>query len=302
MVDWESFKKNIFSHKVNLDYQLLEIDHDNQIGVFYEKKSTTLYFGFIRNSNSENLEKLISDLDNFAHQNRFLKVVGPIDGATWNNYRFQSQIEISQSYLGQPSYEPKMMQMFLKHGFRVSEVYETIQIDQIKQVEQSLNSFRDIPLPQIRFVRPTSMMLETHKIEIHHLLNGIFSDNLEFHKISNEEIELVFSHIKKMINYDVSVLAFNDKNQIVGFMLNYIVADTLFFKTIGFLKEYRFQGLSIFKMLNFLFDQIHKDSKLDLHKAIICLMKKGNFPSLISSDSVSQKNQYVLLEKTYEPH
>lgn len=302
MVDWESFTKNIFSHKANLDYQLLEIDGDNQIGIFYEKKSTTLYFGFIRNSSFENLEKLISLLDKFAGQNHFQKVIGPIDGATWNNYRFQSQIEISQTYLGQPSYEPKMAQIFLEQGFKVSEVYETIQIDQIKKVEDSLKSFRDISLPQIRFLRPTPIMLETHKVEIHHLLNGIFSENLEFHKISNEEIELVFSQIKKMINYDVSVLAFNDKNQIVGFMLNYLVGDTLFFKTIGFLKDYRFQGLSIFKMLNFLFDQILEDSKLNLDKAIICLMKKGNFPSLISSDSVSQKNQYVLLEKVYEPH
>lgn len=302
MVDWESFKKNIFSHKANLGYQLLEIDADNQIGVFYEKKSTTLYFGFIRKSNFENLEKLISLLDKFAGQNHFQKVIGPIDGATWNNYRFQSKIEISQSYLGQPSYEPEMVHLFLNQGFKVSEIYETIQIDQIKKVENSLTSFRNISLPQIRFVRPTSAILDTHKVEIHHLLNGIFSENLEFHKISNEEIELVFSQIKKMINYDVSVLAFNDKNEIVGFMLNYLVGDTLFFKTIGFLKDYRFQGLSIFKMLNFLFDQILEDSKLNLDKAIICLMKKGNFPSLISSDSVSQKNQYVLLEKTYEPH
>lgn len=302
MVDWETFKKNIFSHKANLDYQLLEIDHDNQIGIFYEKKSTTLYFGFIRNSNSENLEKLISTLDNFAHQNRFSKIVGPIDGATWNNYRIQNQIEIPQAYLGQPSYKAELAHLFLKQGFKVSEVYETIQIDQIKKIEESLKSFQSIPLPQIRFVQPTSMMLDAHKIEIHHLLNGIFGENLEFNRISNEEIELVFTQIKKMIHYEVSVLAFNDKNQIVGFMLNYLIADTLFFKTIGFLKEYRFQGLSIFKMLNFLFDQIHQDSKVDLHKAIICLMKKGNFPSLISSDSVSQKNQYVLLEKTYEPH
>ena len=128
MLNWQMFQEKIFIHKPDLNSELLAIDHQNQIGIYYQKNETDLFFGFIESTSDENLKSLIVQIEKFAKINNFKKVIGPIDGATWNNYRFQFKIAVPNAYYGQPTYSKKICDVFLQSGFVVSEMYETIEI------------------------------------------------------------------------------------------------------------------------------------------------------------------------------
>ncbi len=289
------FQEKIFIHKPDLNSELLAIDHQNQIGIFFQKNETDLYFGFIESTSDENLKSLIVQIEKFAKKNNFKKVIGPIDGATWNNYRFQFKIAVPNAYYGQPTYSKKICDVFLQSGFVVSEMYETIEIKNLGFIKTQLATFSSIPLAAIKFLQPTVQMLIECQSQFHTILNGIFKENLAYTEISSNESRIIFTTIQNTINYDLSLIAFNSENKIVGFMFNYLKGSTLYIKTIGFVTEYRNQGLSVFKMLNYFFMSLDHTHSFDT--VVLCLMKKNNFPSLVASGINQHSNEYVLLEK-----
>lgn len=297
MVDWQTFCSQIVPSKNEYLTHLIHMNADNQLGLFYKKNETTLFFGFLKSSNDENLIKMIFEMDQYAHRNSFQKIIGPIDGATWNNYRFQFETPIS-SYPGQPRYAKKICDVFLRSDFKISEIYESVQIKSLDDLQKELSAFANIELPGLRFEKPTPKLLTNKSGEFVNILNEIFVGNYQYEKISAVENQLILAAVEKLINYDLSLVALNQKNEIVGFMLNYVINDTLYIKTIGFKNEYRNQGLSVFKMLETLFVNLKLNANYKITKCIVCLMKKDNFPSLISRFFKEEKNEYVLLEKS----
>jgi hypothetical protein len=295
MLEWQYFHEKVFSQKPNISSELISLNHENQIGIFFQKNDTTLYFGFLIWSDDASLNELIILLEQFAKLKKMNKIVGPIDGATWNNYRFQYKIEILKPYSGQPKYSRKACDIFLNQAYQISEKYHTVEIKKLELVKKQLSQFEGIIIDNLTFVQPTAHILTNHKDQFQNILNQTFKDNHAYSEISSEENIRIFQFVKENISYQYSVLALNSENQIVGFMLNYTSGSTLFIKTIGFLPEYRNQGLSVFKMLNYLFQNLN--SEIHIESAILCLMRKNNFPSLLSNEIHCSENEYVLLEK-----
>ncbi len=297
MVNWQIFVEKILPQKPSYRAELIQIDDENQIGVFYDINESSLYFGFIRNSDQQTLSALILMLDDCARKNSKTQIIGPIDGATWGNYRFQWQTELPLLYSGQPTYTRKNCDQFMNSGYEICERYETVQIAHIQKVEQDLQMFKKNTITDLKFEKPTSAMFAENRIELLTLLNEIFAENFQYSQMTDVELQIVFLGIQKFINYDLSLVARNSQNQIVGFMLNATSEQALFLKTIGFKKEYRHQGLSVFKIMEQLFTNIANQTEFKMQQIIICLMKKNNFPSLISAYLTEHKNEYVLLRK-----
>jgi hypothetical protein len=297
MIDWLFFTEQILPHKKNTQAKLFSIDLNNQIGTFFQKSEKTLYFGFIKSNDQLILAGLVQTMIEFAKQNHFRKMSGPIDGATWSNYRFQWQSDLDLNYPGRPSYRKEIAEIFINQNFKCAESYETVVIKNLDPIKEKLIQFSAVGQTDLRYESATQELILNHKADFNFLINEIFDENHEYSPISEFEFQIIFSQIQKMICYDLSFLAFNSKNEIVGFILNAFSDHTLFLKTIGFKKEYRQQGLSVFKILAHLFENLNSNPHLEVRKAIICLMKKNNFPSLISQFVGESKNEYVLLEK-----
>ncbi len=297
MVNWQIFVEKILPQKPSYHAELIQIDDENQIGIFSDVSESVLYFGFVKHTDQQTLSTLISMMDDFARKNSKTQIVGPIDGATWGNYRFQWQIELPLLYSGQPTYSRKSCDQFISSGYNICEKYETVQIQNIEKIEQDLQLFKKNTLSDLKFEKPTVSIFTENRLELLALLNEIFSENFQYTQMSDIEMHIILSGIQKFINYDLSLVARNSQNQIVGFMLNATREQTLFLKTIGFKKEYRHQGLSVFKMMEQLFKNIANQTEFQMQEIIICLMKKNNFPSLVSAYLTERKNEYVLLQK-----
>lgn len=297
MLDWTKFSTEIAPKKTGFVTEHIQVDLDHQMGLFYNKTEKILYFGFIQCVSTDKLAILIQAAEAYANQHGCKKIIGPIDGATWANYRFQSSIQIHNSYPGQPTYPAIWANIFLQHNYKISETYETVQINQIEDVCLELSSFKDIDLQDLQFVKPSKEFVIAQMQNFQKVLNEVFTENYQYNEMTVAETQILFSNLLDLINYDFSLLALNNNNEIVGFMLNYVLKNTLYLKTIGLKKSYRNQGLTVFKML----DKILHDNELilkgEIKSIIICLMKKGNFPSLLSKDFAGLKNEYVLVEK-----
>ncbi len=298
MLDWKVFTQEIAPSKADIVIDFVQIDSDHQLGLFHHQTQKILYFGFIQCASISQLPSLIQAIEDIANRRGCKKIIGPIDGATWANYRFQSSIQIQNKYPGQPTYSADWANIFLKYNYKVSETYETVQIDQIEQARQELLTFKEIELPDLQFIKPTKEYVTSHVSQFQQVLNEVFTENYQFSEMTITETKILFSNLLNLINYDFSLVIIDKNNEIVGFMLNYTIDDTLYLKTIGIKKLFRYQGLTVFKMLETILGSKELSYQGRIKNIVICLMKKDNFPSLLAKYFNGQKNEYVLLEKT----
>lgn len=291
---WTDYKKYILNFSEDFNFHEFQSKQQGQLIGFYKKNSSTLYFGFIENTSDECLIDFITQLQNFAQENNLKKIIGPIDGNTWNNYRFQDQIEISIPYSGQPSYTSHQKNIFIKNGFIIKEKYETLKLKNISALKSQIIPFYELKPKNLKYAPMTLAILNESQKDITNLLNEIFESNIGYHKISSQESEIIISGLSRLLHPDYSYVAYSEQQKIVGFLMCFKKDSDLFIKTIGFTNKERHQGLSALSLIAHLF----KNSPLDpIQNFYVCLMRENNFPSLISSEFLDQKNTYVLLEK-----
>lgn len=297
MLTWQQYKNLHFN--VNSENSFEEISSSGKVlcQVYYLKDNSELYFGFITDLGIQNPELLIFEIQTFARSHKFKKIIGPIDGQTWNNYRFQWKSELGIEYLGEPIYSKALCQKFLDSGFLMSEKYETVEIESLEKFIDGVLSFSAFDLPGIEFEMLNEAHFTEYESQFADLLNEVFSDNVGFNRLQKNEVQFILNQIQKTVSYPHSAVVFNQRHELVGFLICFLSEQNLFLKTIGLKKNERRQGLTVLKLLSFIFENKSKSTERAFGRLFVCLMRSGNFPSLLSSLMAKKKNEYVLLEK-----
>lgn len=289
-MNWSDFEKLICPTKNNCNYQRLSCENGHVTLYTKNEDISVMYFGFL----SGQMNTLIPLILEHAKKNNIKKIIGPIDGNSWNNYRFQNDINILEKYPGQPTYEKSDLEIFLQNGFKVFENYESIELNSLQDIKDVVAPFGELINDDLVFSKIPKDFFKTHGHQFQNLLNDIFSENVGFSQLTDSESEYITAMTANMLNPDFTFVAFNKENEAVGFLMNFFKDGILYFKTLGFRKDSRHQGLSTLSMLSYFVNEIgnHK-----IYKVIVCLMRSGNFPSLFSQDYVAKKNNYVLIHK-----
>jgi hypothetical protein len=111
-------------------FGLVSIFHNQEL-LFEEKQ--TLCFGYYEcNQQEEIAASLIQEVERFAQAGNYSVILGPLNGSTWNNYRFSKQ-NIENCFLTERYHQAHYVQQLTALGFLEIGHY-------VSKIDRELNS------------------------------------------------------------------------------------------------------------------------------------------------------------------
>lgn len=285
-------------------HQIFSDGEGHSLGAFYHPDmkvygKSVAYFGFWTLPTKDVSDDLFLRFEAWVKELGVHHIVGPIDLSVAINYRLQVDSFELPSFLGEPrtpSYAPSYLE---SKGYSIAQEYGSCFIDDKSKVQSWLvvNKIEEIVQEfekTYKFVPLTLDYFNKHQDEFIGLVNEIFADNFCFLPLDNKTIQMIYnpsnlSHFCDQTSYALETI----EGKMVGFCLNIKNKDQLLLKTVGVNKEHRQFGLGFLALIG-----KSLISSLEFYNRWgFCLMKKGNFPSLISQDENSDKRRYCLYEK-----
>lgn len=250
------------------------------------------YFGFFEVINDKEVfEALWEQLTDFAKSLNIEKILGPVNGTIWHQYRVVSK-NFTDKYFPSEPITRSFYYDFLKsknptHQEEYHSAYRT-NFDVIMQhtKESYDNAFKN----GIIIEKVINFDLELMKV-LYAFSKQIFSKNWGFVPLNfNEFIELY--NTDKLENFIGSVHLAKINSQIIGFCLNIETDDSLIMKTIAVVPEYQQKGVG-----NALVYAVHDDAKKNKKDYVIyALINKKNKIQHFPKDEVSIMREYVAFE------
>lgn len=235
-------------------------------------------------------------------------IVGPINGSTWYNYRFNLSSD-SPLFIGEPHQPEYYVKQWESFGFEISEEYET-SISQLKatslpQIADLENQLISKGLTVEKF---SADLNSNHREGLYNLLIESFLENKIYKKISLEDYTRLSKDYPKVLDQEHSFVIF-DKQKPVGFigcildvLLPFYAKSTskdsiysapkLIIKTLVTHPELQSQGLAAILVQMAMRSAVDHD----VHEAVHALMHKEN-PSATSGKRIFDaklKNEYAL--------
>lgn len=250
------------------------------------------------------------------------RVIGPINGDTWHNYRLNVGPYENETFLKEPTNPEFYPELWEKAGFKVCEKYET-------RVTKS----RDAAISQAKFYKRSvkkgytfsSITAENYNEALHvvyDLSMEIFKHNIFFTPITFEDFQALYLPAKPIVHDDLSWVAFGPDKKPAGFIFSYpdyikavesmrgdmgmrakfrfIVnrrkAQRVCVKTLGVLPQTRGTGLSA--ALTWL--TYSNAFKLGYKESLMCLMHENNESRHFGGDGDNLYRSYHLYEAPLE--
>ncbi len=230
-------------------------------------------------------------------------LVGPYDFSTYFSYRFKTDQFERPAFFGEPNNQLQDLRLLESCGFKPLQTFETYHFSDIKQlIEQAhLQLHRIEELLKSKNLRLQKALLsdiENNLQEFFDLSHQIFLDNYLYNSITFDSFKNYFAYaIAPRACWDSTVFLIDEvTKKKVGYCLNFRdpqFANHLLIKSVGVLPDYRFMGSSFLGM----FKKTLELAPATDEKVSFCLMKTGNFPSLIAGKIQTQKQNYALFVK-----
>ncbi len=216
--------------------------------LFYENKKA-LCIGNYESIDNENISsEFFSYIFSDVKKSDANFLIGPMNGSTWNNYRFSVNHNHSNFFL-EPYHHLYYNQQFFNAGFKIiAKYFSSIDISlnynepNVAMLEnQFTNSgvtFRNIELKQYY-----------HELEKLYEFNAIaFKNNFLYTPLSKEKFIKKYSEAKNIIDPDFVILAEDEKENLIGyfFCLNDLLSTkqkSLIIKTIARHPDKKWKGL-----------------------------------------------------------
>ena len=219
------------------------------------------------------LTEAISICRNMGYEN----IVGPMNGSTWNHYRFASESSAKSFFLDidNPSY---YNEQFKNNGFKVIAEYSS-NIDQNLDYDESrlheIGKYYEAKGVRVRNINLQD--LETELYEIASFANLAFANNFLFTPIKEEVFVNEFLKLKQIMNPKFIWIVEDNQKEIhsIFFAINDILdaeGKTLIIKTIAVRKNSPFKGIATYQSRKL--NQIA--SELGYEKIIHALMINHN--------------------------
>ena len=265
-------------------YKFLIYDRNSVVGRFaitIYPNDNTAYIGFFECINNEDVAKYIFDTaKNFAKENNYKRIVGPVDASFWLKYRMKINMFDKPPYTGEPYNKDYYYKMFLDNNYKVIEHYTS-------------NVYKSID----------------YKYENEKYLNR-YNEFIKKHICQQDFID-VFHNYKLVLNPTMVKLAYY-KNKLVGFFIsipNYSdkVHKLNIINILKIMKQKRKPNEYI--MLYMGVDKAHTGLGKAIAYSIINELKKSELPSIgaLTKDGkltqnyveemIDNRYEYVLMEQ-----
>lgn len=210
-------------------------------------------------------------------------LIGPINGSTWNNYRFMT--ECKRSFFGNHAQENDKIKAFHDFGFApIANYYSSI--DDVLESDNTQVNQRAVELQEqgmtLRSIRLSEYENELRKLYDFNLL--AFQRNAFYSPITWEEFRNKYIEVKQLINEDFVLIAEDVLENIIGFVFCYdnfhSKEKELIVKTIARHPDAKWRGMG-----QVLAQKIVSKAKQDGYKAIIhaFLIDEGTSTALSQS-------------------
>ncbi len=200
-------------------------DDNNIVGRFAFTEypnDDTIYIGFFECiDNSEVANFLFSNASEYAKLNGFKKIVGPLDASFWLKYRLKIN-EFDRPYTGEPYNKDYYYKLFTQNGYIVRERYISAVY---KSLDKSYNSQKfdrilsDFRKKGYRVESPDFSKWDEMVLDVHRLINKLYSDFPTYKPISLSSFSKLFSDYKKIIDPKMAKITYY-KGEAVGFYIS----------------------------------------------------------------------------------
>ncbi len=236
-------------------------------------------------------------------------LMGPLLFSTYLDYRIclenpgKTASEIDRRYVGEPQTPASLLPVLLKSGFKKNQLYKTYVLRKPETKNTILNQFKGETFRAIKSQFELKVFdldqWKQNKNSFYLLTMELFSENPGFQPLSAQQFEMIINeNYFKSVCYQTSLCLYKD-SLLVGYSLNFIESDNddkskqnLLIKTAGVTKLHRQLGMTFL----YLVSEIMQRSA-EYNQIKFCLMKDGNFPSLIAKDFIDETIEYAMLEK-----
>ena len=287
------------------------------------------FFGFWETINdyAANL-KLFSQFEEWVRTNKINHVYGPINFSTMGNYRLRlSHFNEESWFISEPTNPSHYPELLKRLGYSCQVKYFSYVSEDKAQVNNWVHQNDTEPLRKfvgtdLTFIPFKPDDWKNRLDDLHHLTNLIFADNPGFIPIDLPTFKNAFnpSFLNKICP-ETSVIAQHRDGTLAGYCINFpdyvplmkatdvshaeisydlhisqLSHPTLLIKTAGIIPKYRKQGFSFIAML---IEVLKKSTRYEKH--ILCLMREGNFPDLLSKQLSNDARIYGLFHKELGP-
>jgi hypothetical protein len=201
-------------------------------------------------------QQLIQAIIDFAAVHEYTKIIGPISGSTWDNYRFKTRS--SRPFLGEAINQDYYANQWKSNGFKDIATYYSAMDGRLEFHNDSIVQREKELTKQGTTIRPIDINLfESELQKIHRFNQSAFSQNEFFTPISEEDFIAKYQRIKSLIDpYWVEMVEDVD-HHLVGYIFAYEdrldpSSETVVLKTVArsSKREYRGLGLVLARRLN----------------------------------------------------
>jgi len=161
---------------------------------------------------------LIQNIKSIAKAYNATKLIGPMEGATWHNYRFS--IDNSKPlFFTEVKHQSYYVNQFTTNGFKVLKTYSSTIDNDIKVNENRLAEFKDRFAKQNLTIRHIDItQFEQELTKIGEFCNETFSKNYLFSPLAVADFVAKYISIKPFVNPELFYIVENDAKQIQAFM------------------------------------------------------------------------------------
>jgi hypothetical protein len=301
---------NFFENLLNSNYypglEFKKITHDQASSyLFYNPKlhldgKKTVFIGDWKWHKKDTNVNLLNLITKEACSWGAQVLIGPYDLSTYLAHRLKIDNFGIKPFFGEPQNSKEEVNVFSECGFAPIMEYETHHYSKFNDFTVLLNKQRSVFEKSLQdrglvIVATSGQEIEENIGEFYRATHEIFKDNFMYSNIPESSFPFYFKEIlaPTVCWKTTRVLKLKTLNKIVGYTLNFKdvnLPKRLLIKTSGVQVEFRSMGLSFLALLL----QTLEAAK-DYESVSFCLMKKGNFPQLLSTRFPSEVHRYALM-------
>lgn len=273
-------------------------------------KENRYFFYFTGEIDQPNSHKIIQELIANAQATLPLSatLMGPLQFSTYLDYRIclenpgKTPLEVNRRYVGEPLTPATLLPCLRALGFKKNQLYKTYVLKKAETKNKIFNQFKGEGFLAIKSQFQLKIFdlgqWKQNKESFYKLTMELFSENPGFQHLSPQQFEMIVNeNYFKSVCYKSSLCLYKDE-VLVGYSLNFIETEmtdstkkNLLIKTAGVTKLHRNLGMTFLYLVSEIMQRCS-----EYHQIKFCLMKDGNFPSLIAKDFIDETLQYAMLE------
>ena len=267
-------------------------------------------FGFWETIDDIDLNRTeFKKLEDWAKSKGAVEIIGPVNGSTYRQYRFQLDNFDERPYLGSPStpfYYDKILE---KLGMSLAKTYTSYLVKSQRPLndwllQNRLNLSIKTMTHQYRFISPLQTDWDQLLPKLYRGADEIFGDNFIYSPITYQEFSLRYGRqFQKLLCPASSRLVLDKNDNPIGAGLCFPDplapknTPRLLIRTLGIETQHRQFGATYLRLIH----EMAKESLNLYQEFMFCLMREGNLPDLMGKELADTRFHYSIVKNGLLP-